>query len=578
MITLSTSKVPLTLALALVALFMGWTVDASDCVQKILPPNNVLTDLEAVDKGWSSTFTPNELTMAIFSPDVVFYGAGQYMGGLWIYRRANTTSEYELLQVIGNGTILQRVVTAFGAGDYIVVGGRVNQVIPVNNYTVLLYDEDDGIYKLDQTLDVGLGYTAVSTSTMPGTMCSTWLFGNFITGSTDTVYSFALDPDTKLWTKYSAVVNPAGAGDATLLMGIDPLCTHLIMRDATDPAKIRIFKHVVAQNNWIEFQSFPVPFSGDRKISALAVGEARLYLGQSLAYYNMTDENKPTNPLNLTSVYQAGIVSEYLFNGTQYVLSEEQLFQKTPGENAVCGSSISVSGNTLVVGCPGYNTTFSFEAQCNEHPAVCNTTTCAVSAGNWAAVQRNLYIQGRVDQYSYNAATNEFDYLTTRDEVCNSSLPWYCSVSISTKYYYGSSVATVNDEVYVVSPADWGVGQAYVYDNTVECEKCPCKTDPPCENGGVCSPLPTAPFFSCECPKNFTGVHCGEPFVEPTVSQPSVWTVYGPVVAIGSVAVVVMLVLVGVFGSSSGFSGGAGAAAGAGTAGKKKGGKPLLSK
>jgi len=545
---MNSERIPVTLALALLAAVAGWwhPVEASDCVQKILPPPNIDSVFQSSGVGFGMhVFSPNELTTVVWDNYNTWPSANNYYGGVWIYRRENTSAEFEFLQFIGNGTLYQTVVTAFGAGDSIVVGGRVNIAIPRGNYTALIYDEDEGQYVVDQVLEPGgTSYGAYSNGAI-GAMCSDWIFADFVVGSATALLSFYRNPDSQAWVKHNTVTTYSGA-DYTGLIGVSPSCTRLVTRTSIAADKFMSFKFSVADNNWILTQNWPTPSAGTEKATSIAVGDTRLYTAASGGRYNMTAENQPTNPNNLTSVAGAGSVSEYLWNGTHFVLNIEQLFQPNPGYNANCGLSMSLGGNTLVVGCPFYNTSFSFDEQCEEYPKVCNKTTCAVTLGGWSGVNQYLFIRGRVDQYALNSETGEFEFATSRDEVCNSSLPWQCNSGSS----YGRAVATINDEVFVGAPADWAVGQLYVYGPTIECEKCPCKTDPPCENGGTCHETVDAPFFFCECPKNFTGVHCGEPY-SPSSSAPSQWAAWGVAIALGSVVLVGAVVTFAVLGSKA---------------------------
>jgi hypothetical protein len=38
-------------------------------------------------------------------------------------------------------------------------------------------------------------------------------------------------------------------------------------------------------------------------------------------------------------------------------------------------------------------------------------------------------------------------------------------------------------------------------------KKAPCASEP-CQNGATCSDIETAPYFSCNCPADYTGYFC----------------------------------------------------------------------
>lgn len=542
---------------AFVAVFAAARVTASispsssSCLQRIMPPPQD-QPLLLHNRGWwgGSVVAPNENTVAVLSTPT-----GDEMNpstvGVWIYRRVNTTSEFGLLQRVGNGTGFHVVIGISGRGDMLIISGQSTIGNDRLNHTLFQYNTGQGQYVPMQVLDPNTeGMQPLDQSSI----CSEWAFAAFFDNDAQevAVLSFYRHQDTGIWSKHGLVMTTTYTGPF-FDIEVSASCSRLVVFEL---GIVHVFKYSLADNNWVEIQRMAVPDDGYKMVTTIAMDDSHLFLGMPHDSYNMTADNAAHNPHNLSAVLDAGAVAEYRWNGTQYVIAREQLFQESPAEKSLCGRSLALSGTTLLVGCMQYNTTFGFEEQCDQWPAVCNVTACAeFVGGDWERARSYLFIRGRVDQYTLNETSGSFVFSTSRDEVCNSTLPWQCAGEVT--FGFGTAVATSGGYSFVTSPIDATVGQLYIYAPTVECEECPCKRDPPCLNGGTCHSLSVAPFFSCECPQNFTGVHCGAPF-HPFSSSAGDWSwAWGwTVIVLGVALVVLVTVSVTPLGGGKGKGGG----------------------
>lgn len=489
-------------------------------------------------------------------------------GGVWVYDRLATGKlqfSQEFRGYGGAGDLFQNLnyVTAFG--EYIFIAAGQPAVSGTHyNYTVMK-QVLDGTYVKSQILIATAG-TEAAVGQAQGTICACkdWVFALFFTvGFTPNAYTlraFQRNQITGLFTYHSAVTTTTSFA---LRLAVDPDCNNLAIRTPLGSGDSYLQIYRFDGSTWVKRQEWTVAPTGHAGLQRMVMSANHLVLGYPLQTYNMTDENKPFNPLNLTAVVQAGIVSVFAWNGTGFNPSQDQLFQKTPGDSAKCGGSLDIYNDTIVVGCGFYNTSFSFADSCYPHPyGFCNTSTCASEL-----VPGLLFIRGRMDQYRLNPDTGEFDYVTTRDEICDPSQPFTCNTQ-SEFGLFGAGVAAYKTHTFATNPVDYMFGQIYDYTDDPFCGICPCKTDPPCHNGGVCKNTTTAPFFVCTCPTNFTGVHCSDPVPVPTPGKGKLDGGEIAAISFGSVVFVAVVALLAI-----GLSGACAAKGASGAALLKTGGK-----
>ncbi len=520
-------ELPCTLVLALLMFWLGQT-NGSECVQKLLAPYEI-DPAHIPQRPWGDRmFAPNELTVVVHSGIV---DDPAIVDRLWIYRRTTRNDPFHLIQILGNGTMFDTLSTAFGWGDYLVVGDLLgtNPFDPVSvytNYTLLEFDKVTNQYTISQVLDP-LDRNLTVTEKWNGAMCSNWIFLLFRVNVPIGIspryrlVSFLRNPDTGRWARHSNLTDAEYIPETSI--AISSTCNRLVTRFVTsDKFNFVVYNFSSAEGDWVETQRWPTPDIGNEAVQTMVLDDTHLYAGLPGQAYNTT---------NGSIVEQAGTVVEYLWNGTHFLLHRPQLFQSTPSAGSYCGYSLSLRDETLVVGCPGYNTTHSFADQCHAYPTLCNTTACAnLPETHPPDADAMLFIGGRIDQYALNATSNEYDFRVSRDETCNASLPWHCDLWGSgdafSPWRFGHAVGTFSNDVFVTAPFDWLIGQVYFYSNaTTECDECSCPEGSPCGN-----------------PR------------EPTASSQTDWTMQGVVIGFGSSVLIVGFVVVIVFMTTQGVS------------------------
>lgn len=118
-----------------------------------------------------------------------------------------------------------------------------------------------------------------------------------------------------------------------------------------------------------------------------------------------------------------------LFNNTMFNYLQ-LLFEPHPSFNALCGSSIIVQNDTIVLGCPGYLT------------GICNV------------------YEGIAEQYTYDALTNSWNWTRELNTYCQDNSG--CNVN-SNQPNYGLTVTSFNDNIVISAPGNDMQVYKYLY-------------------------------------------------------------------------------------------------------------------
>jgi hypothetical protein len=584
--------------LAVVLIMSGAAV--STCVTKTLPPEPYYQSFATANAKFADAIVPlDDSTIAAVTYGLIVQtDPHQVQGGILVMRRPSDPAPFEFVQFIGNGTnSIYSITGVVGSNNQLLVAAGAQTSTAVVVYSMFEIDSVTSEYVFLQSLAAPNEAEAPFTTGANGksnqmmTMCTSWAFASFYIDtinedpSNHSLRSFAKDEDTGEWVAQGEVLTYKTGASNRIQVSKDCSVLAVLVNEPDYPSytatRLSIYKYNNAHKNWAEIQR--IQTSTDLgQIDTLAITSTHLVVGMIYQTY--------VDPITEVATELAGTVAVYAWNGTHYSLSQTQLSQP-PGHTTSygffqgkCGFSLDVSldGKDLIVGCPWFNTTASFAAQCLEYPELCNTTACvnalvnsffsqdeAIMLAEWFST----FIRGMAPVYRLNSTTNHFDHVNTLSEVCNSSLPFQCvGPPWGSGGGFGQSVAISGNHTLVSDQMDWIVGQIYDHVDAVACGRCVCKQEHPCLNGGVCHDTFVSPYFECQCPSNFTGPVCGQ-FVPPAPPAPgpassdaaATGASTGAIAAVGVVVVILLAVLASTAPAAAA-GGGSAAAAGAATA------------